>query len=379
MTNYEKHAKLTRPALGQFGRTELALLGTPCGHRKQLAYTLARALTGGITVAYVDADHKGEDTVETIPALSAGALAVFTDKITFTRLDTTRPLNEFQRRPLFADYDLVLVNGNHFTAQAQIVVVDPAKSLEKKLDRLTNVQLVLIKDTETIPDFLREKLPAGVPVLPFDQTDRIADFVRAFVDECRPPLLGLVLTGGQSTRMGQDKATLDYHGLPQRDWITNLMKPYCEDVFWSVNARQAIEVNGLVNPFIADSFLGLGPMGGILSAFRQQPDAAWLVVACDLPLLTSETLDALVNGRNPSTMATAFLDSDAQFPEPLLSIWEPRAYPVLLQFLAMGYSCPRKALINGNITLLQAPDVQALTNANDPETKETVKKLILSN
>ncbi|GAA4397508.1 hypothetical protein GCM10023187_07050 [Nibrella viscosa] len=372
---HTKHEKMARPSLGTFARTELAILGTPCGNIKKLAYELTQRLSEEATIAYVDADHKGEDTIETIPALSAGASLVFTDKITFKRFDLNRPLNDYQWKPLFNDYDLVLVNGNHFTASVQIAVIDPKKPLEKKLDRLTNVQLLLLKDTDTVPDYLQthlgEKL-SGMPVYRFDETEKIADWVQQFLKQQTAPLLGLVLTGGKSTRMGRDKAVLDYHGKPQREYASDLLAKYCQDVFWSVNAEQATALNGQSQLYISDSFLGLGPLGGILSAFRQRPDAAWLVVACDLPLLSEKSLDALVAGRNRSKMATAFLDSDNRFPEPLVSIWEPRAYPVLLQFLAMGHSCPRKALINSDIALLNAPDVQEFTNVNDPATLQVV-------
>lgn len=375
-TEHIKHAKLTRPALGTFARTELAILGTPCGHIKTLANALIRHLQGNYTVAYVDADHKGEETPEAIPALSAGATAVFTDKISFKRFDLNRDLNDFQLKALFTDYELVLVNGNHFTAQVQIAVVDPAKPLDKKLDRLTDVRLLVLKDTDTVPDYLQDRLPAGVPVVRFDETGRILDFVKAFMETQRSPLLGLVLTGGKSTRMGRDKATLDYHGRPQREYLTDLLANYTDEVFWSVNDVQGAELARTGQPVIQDTFLGLGPMGGLLSAFQQRPDAAWLVVACDLPLLSAQSLDVLVTNRNRSKLATAFMDPDNRFPEPLISIWEPRAYPTLLQFLALGYSCPRKVLINSDVQLLTAPDVSELTNVNDPAGLAAVKALL---
>ncbi|WP_266368368.1 NTP transferase domain-containing protein [Tellurirhabdus rosea] len=375
MDKHEKHGKITRPDLGTFARTELALLGTPCGQIKTLAYALISALKDQVTVAYVDADHKGEDTPETIPALHAGAAQVYTDKISFQRFDTVRPLNDFQRRPAFQDYDLVLVNGNHFAAKAQIVVVDPAKSLEKKLDRLTSVRLILLKDTDTLPDSLKNHLGeqlATVPVFRFEETDRVVSFVREFVENARPPVYGLVLAGGQSSRMGTDKGRLDYHGKPQREYALDLLRPLCEKVFLSVNEKQRAELADSPLNLVPDTFLDLGPLGGILSAFRQQPDAAWLVVACDLPLLSEKTLRVLVEKRNPSKMATAFYDSDHRFPEPLISLWEPRAYPTLLQFLAMGFSCPRKALINSDVQLLDAPDVREFANANDPAERERI-------
>jgi len=60
----------------------------------------------------------------------------------------------------------------------------------------------------------------------------------------------------------------------------------------------------------------------------------------------------------------------------LITIWEPKSYPALLSFLAQGYSCPRKVLINSEINLLKAPDPEALTNVNTPEELERVKRIL---
>jgi molybdopterin-guanine dinucleotide biosynthesis protein A len=50
-----------------------------------------------------------------------------------------------------------------------------------------------------------------------------------------------------------------------------------------------------------------------------------------------------------------------------MTIWEPRAYPVLLNFLAQGYSCPRKALINSDIQEVEVEDERWLLNVNTAE------------
>ena len=126
-----------------------------------------------------------------------------------------------------------------------------------------------------------------------------------------------------------------------------------------------------------DSFSGLGPFGAILSAFRKYPNHAWLVVACDLPLLDKRTLKFLTENRNTSNIATAFHSPVTNFPEPLITIWEPKSYPVLYQFLAQGYSCPRKVLINSAIHLLEIPDSQAIKNVNTPTEFEEVKNILI--
>ncbi|GAB3756063.1 hypothetical protein GCM10028817_25320 [Spirosoma pomorum] len=179
-------------------------------------------------------------------------------------------------------------------------------------------------------------------------------------------LNGLVLAGGRSTRMGQDKSLLTYHNKPQREHLTELLLPYCQQVFWSVNADQAVTLSQTTQPLIVDAFDVPTPLNGILSAFRQEPDAAWLVVACDMPLLTNRSLNVLIEGRNPAKLATVFYDSDGQLPEPLLGIYEPAFWPVIQKAVAQGEQSPRKLLRTNEIHLLTVPDVRELMNVNDP-------------
>ena len=375
---HTKHANITRPALGQFGRREWAILGTPCGHIKELAYALTKGLQAAYKVAYVDADHASADEAagRLGGALGHGATLEYTDMITHHRFDRKAELNKHQYRTLFNEQDLVLVNGNHFRADRQIVVIDPVKekSLRKRMEQLTQVELILYADGAERPfAFFREAFPdwQELPQWSLTATDRTAAFLRKQLHI--PPLHGLVLAGGKSQRMGQDKGLIDFHGKPQREYMADILSNFCAETHISCRPEQ---VTGLPEDYRAlpDTFSGLGPFGAIASAFRQNPNAAWLVVACDLPLLDEETLRQLVDARNPSGVATAFNSPVNEFPEPLIAIWEPRAYPVLLQFLAQGYSCPRKVLINSPVALIDAVKPDALMNVNHPEELAQVKK-----
>ncbi|OHX68467.1 hypothetical protein NH26_06540 [Flammeovirga pacifica] len=189
----------------------------------------------------------------------------------------------------------------------------------------------------------------------------------------KPILKGLVLVGGKSTRMGEDKANLEYHDVPQWKYAQSLLNNYCDEVYLST-AHYNNDFKG--EKTISDKFIGLGPMGGILSAFQEDPNAAWVVIACDLPLLSEKTLDTLVNKRDTSKYATSFKSPTLDFPEPLICIWEPKAYGKLLEFLSWGYSCPRKALINSDINLLIPEFEEELTNANTPEEYKKIKSEI---
>lgn len=190
----------------------------------------------------------------------------------------------------------------------------------------------------------------------------------------RVRLNGLVLIGGRSTRMGQDKSQLVYHEKPQREHLTDLLRPYCDTVYWSMNAEQARNESSASQPIVVDAYDWPGPMNGILSAFQQHPETAWLVVACDMPLLSARSLNALVEGRNPEKIATAFFDSDGQFPEPLLCIWEAASKPIIEKSIAVGQWSPRKFLMMNDAHLLPAPDIRELLNVNDPAALAALKQ-----
>lgn len=373
---HQKHAALARPAIGEFGRHELGILGAPCGVIKDLAARLLPLLTPRWRVAYVDADHAAGDEGGADAILQAGATAELTDKIHFRRLDVRRGLDKFIQPQWLNEQNLVLVNGNHFRARQQVVIIDPRKPLDKKLDRLTDVQLILLSEGQTeLPEVLQRHLPnpAEVPVLPLADTAAIAAWARQWLQQRQPPLRGLVLIGGRSQRMQQDKSRLRYHAREQQQHAAALLAPLCQDVFISCRPEQAAELPAGLQA-LPDQFLDLGPMSGLLTAFRHDPNAAWLVMACDLPFLTEQTLRHLVQHRHAGRVATAFQSPDNEFPEPLITIWEPRSYPVLLQFLGLGYSCPRKVLINADIELLPAPAPQELRNVNTPEERDAARQ-----
>ncbi|MEL7020328.1 MAG: NTP transferase domain-containing protein [Bacteroidota bacterium] len=372
---HQKHPPLKRPNYGRFHRNEYAIIGTPCGEIQRLARQLTQALSSSYRVAYVDADHAhADDEPQPIndTILGLGGHLEYTDKIRFHRFDTLQELQPFQFRQRLHSADVVLVNGNHFKAKQQIVVIDPRKekSLAKKLDRLTDVCLILLQEqAKDIPDYIKQHLPhyEQIPTFAFAKHVSVTEYILRDLQKARPVLKGLVLAGGKSQRMGEDKGALSYHGKPQREYAADLLQPFCEQVYISTRPQQSIESKYTC---LVDSFVGLGPFGAILSAFRREPDTAWLVVACDLPFVDATTLAYLVQHRNASRVATAFHNSETGFPEPLVTIWEPRSYPSLLQFLAQGYGCPRKVLINTEIEELKLEDESVLKNVNTKKERE---------
>jgi len=179
------------------------------------------------------------------------------------------------------------------------------------------------------------------------------------------PLYGLVLAGGRSTRMQRDKAALRYHdGESQLDAAMKLLAPRVARAFVSVRADQREDAARAAFAQIVDAGDVEGPIAGILAAFTAHPEAAWLVLACDLPFLDAATLDALIAARDASRDATAYRSSHDSLPEPLCAIYEPRARAGLGAHVAGGRTCPRKFLINAGTKLLDQPNPRALDNVN---------------
>ena len=182
-----------------------------------------------------------------------------------------------------------------------------------------------------------------------------------------PPVFGLILAGGASRRMQTDKAALQIHGKQQLERAFELASSVCAKTFVSVRADQVGDPLRSRFPTIVDQKDGLGPIGDISSAQAAHPEAAWLVLACDLPFLTTATLKFLLDNRDPSRPATAFISTSDGLPEPLCALWEPSSREAVVAWLASGKTCPRKFLINSATHLLKQPDPQALENVNTPD------------
>jgi molybdopterin-guanine dinucleotide biosynthesis protein A len=179
------------------------------------------------------------------------------------------------------------------------------------------------------------------------------------------PLNGLVLAGGKSTRMGRDKAFINWHGREQCYHLAELLKKTCIEVFISCNSQQENVINKEFTVII-DRYKEKGPIGALLSAFEYKSTCAWFIVACDLPFLDLKTIQNLSDQRDESFLATALIGAN-KLPEPLLAIWEPNAFEVLKKDFAKGYLSPQKTLLRNKVKSVRPHNVDALININTPE------------
>lgn len=363
MKKHSKHSKITRPNLGQYSRNEWAILGAPCGVIQSFAHQLATQFKDEYQLAYLDASHQTED----LKSKDSSYLLDLEERGNSINILHYNNPSSFKMKGLLNEVDITFINGNHFKASQQIVILNSKKleSLERKLDRLTDVVLVLNDGVNEIPEFLKEKIK-DVPFLEINDVEKIHTYLKTKIKSI--PVYGLILNGGKSTRMGVDKSTIHYHGKSQLDYLYELLPQYCEETFVSVFDDE----NDLADKYrtVKDKFIGLGAYGGILSAFQKNPNVAWLVIAIDMPNINKNSLDYLLKKRNKKKVATAFLNPATNFPDPLFTIFESKSYSLLLQYLSLGYACPRKMLINENVEVIDCNQEDLLLNINTPEEKE---------
>tara|TARA_R110002126_G_scaffold291790_1_gene458422 strand:+ start:3248 stop:4399 length:1152 start_codon:yes stop_codon:yes gene_type:complete len=380
MAKHKKHTNLTRKNNDNFAPNEIALLGTNCGNISDLVHQVSQKLSN-YKLAYFDASHAKN--------VDANKLSAYTFHHQGNlQITTSGTINKFEQRLQFAQYDYVFINGNHYQGAKQILILDEAKeaSVLKRLAQLDDIQFIIKLKPETeYFSFLEEKYPniKNKICYTINEVDKIANHINNLIQEKIAPVKGLVLVGGKSTRMGTDKSELNYFGKPQKEFAKELLENNNLETYYSVRAYS--EISGLKNQTvissevekseIPDAFYNLGPFGGICSAFQKDPNSAWLVLATDVPFVNNEVIQLLLKRRNPSKAATAIKGTNKEFVEPLITIYEPKAYPILLQYLAQGYSCPRKMLINSDVEIVEIDD-NLIRNVNTPKEYEVVKREI---
>jgi len=181
------------------------------------------------------------------------------------------------------------------------------------------------------------------------------------------PVYGLILSGGKSKRMGHDKALLARDGQSQLSYMVAMLESQVEQVFVSTRDDQKDELERRQFAQVIDRYNDMGPLAGILSAMDEYPDVDWLVIACDLPNIESETISHLCTHCSPDHPFTAYVSSHDGLPEPLCAIYRAGSAATIREFSDQGIHCPRKILIRADTHLIEQLDPASLDNINTPD------------
>lgn len=187
-------------------------------------------------------------------------------------------------------------------------------------------------------------------------------------------LYGLVLAGGGSSRMGFDKGLIEYHQMPHRQYLYDLLNKFCTNTFMGLREDQQEEA--VAWPLILDDENYQGPFKSILAAHEAHPYKAWLVLACDLPFITENTLRRLVEQRDRNKLATTYFDAQKGYPEPLITIWEPEGLRLAKKHAGRVDYSPVRFLSQADCKLISPENAMELLNANNQTEWEQAKKAL---
>lgn len=188
-------------------------------------------------------------------------------------------------------------------------------------------------------------------------------------------VMGVVLAGGKSSRMGRDKGTMETDGVT---WTQSAIQRFADaglPALISINATQLERYSALFDRsvLVIDTVPEAhGPLRGILSCHKAKPAYDLFVTACDLPLLPAELITKLLTEKKASP-DVPFAAFRTDFIEPLCALYSAEALADLLPRVVSGSleaHCPRKILTAEKRTLILdagSDGVRAFANMNRPE------------
>lgn len=182
----------------------------------------------------------------------------------------------------------------------------------------------------------------------------------------------LILAGGQSSRMGQDKALLPWDGVPLLKRVCQVAAACCQQVYiltpWPQRYQEVIAIGEC--EFLLESNPGQGPLVALAQGL-EQISADWvLLLACDLPILRTDTLQHWKNGLNqqPANIL-ALVPRQVDRWEPLCGFYRRDVLPLLQQFIQRGGRSFQTWLDEVPVQPLPVGEIEAemLWNCNTPK------------
>ena len=182
---------------------------------------------------------------------------------------------------------------------------------------------------------------------------------------------GAILVGGASRRMGRDKATLPYAGVPMAERVARSLGECFERV--RVVVRPG-EKSPLDLPAISDEHDVRAPIVGLHAALRACESAAVCVAACDLPEIDPRLVLALAAAMPAVGGPEIVAPEGPSGPEPLLAIYRPVLLPRVEKQIRTNQLSLRQLLVHSDTVLVPHdvlleidPALRSLRNVNRPE------------
>jgi len=178
-----------------------------------------------------------------------------------------------------------------------------------------------------------------------------------------PQYAGFVLAGGRSSRMGRDKALLPYGDSTLLQQVAARVQQVVGNVT-VIGSPSRYAALGL--PVAADLVEGLGPMGGLYTALTITTLEWNLLVACDLPGMSAQLLNALLNAAE-TCGRPALVPESPRGREPLCAVYHKSLVPQLVNAIDHKLLKMQDFVSRIGAAWWPVSDASAFQNVNTPE------------
>jgi molybdopterin-guanine dinucleotide biosynthesis protein A len=184
----------------------------------------------------------------------------------------------------------------------------------------------------------------------------------------------LILAGGNSSRMGRDKAFLKVGGVPLITRVYDILKPLFADVLTAAG-RPDDERGPFPGRIVHDATAGMGPLGGLVAGLKAAKTQWLFMVACDMPHLDPRVIARIVDERlkNAEGVMAVVPESEGGL-ESCHALYAKAALPIIEQAMAKGERAPYRLFERLNARIVAKADIaaidptfRALSNLNTPE------------
>lgn len=176
-------------------------------------------------------------------------------------------------------------------------------------------------------------------------------------------LTGVLLAGGNSRRMGQDKASMLLSGKPLMDYSLEILKVCCHaQIIVSNNPLHSRENTSLIQDIIEDA----GPLGGIYSALKSINSEYALVLPCDMPYISISIIMKLIQSAQNHSITIASCSGKTH---PTIGVYSRNILKDLEKYLLAGKRKMMDFIEGQDFTTIEFShtDQKAFTNLNSPE------------
>lgn len=182
------------------------------------------------------------------------------------------------------------------------------------------------------------------------------------------PVTAIILCGGRSSRMGQDKGSLAFGDETMLERIVRILRAVSNDVMVVARRNQRVPADvTLVHDLVED----LGPLAGIAAGLAESRNDLNIVVACDLPLINPRVLERLASMIGDYDACVAVTDG---YPSALCGIYRSRLASQARALLDSGERRVMRLLEQANTKRVDGamlrdidPDLNTFMSVDTPE------------